>query len=95
MRVLIAVDNTDNAGLVMVSVAPWLRQTDGQATVLTVLGASGIHATQKSAGADVITPHGRLLLGSVAEAVVRRSPISVLLTRDGIRERKPDDAVAR
>lgn len=180
MRVLIAVDDTANAGVVMESVSPWLRQAAGEAAVLTVLNSSGIHATQEGAGGDVVTPHGtvtgsalgvqdafprvvedrsqaiaraeaeirddlsnlaarhlagvpyeilvssaphaadgiiaaawdwgadmivlgthartglqRLLLGSVADAVVRTSPISVLLIREGIRERKPDDAVAR
>lgn len=180
MRVLIAVDDTLNAGLIMESVSPWLRQAAGEAAVLTVLNPSGIHATEGARGPEVITPQGtlegsalgtsdkfplvvedrsqaiarveaemldglselaarhlagipyeilvasaahaadgiidaawgwgadiivlgthartglqRLLLGSVAEAVVRRSPISVLLIREGIRERKADDAVAR
>jgi nucleotide-binding universal stress UspA family protein len=180
MRVLIAVDDTDNAGLVMESVSPWLRQAAGEAAVLTVLDSSGIHATDEDRSTDIITPQGtvggsalgirdtlprvvedrsqaiarveaeirdrlselaarhlagvpyeivvasaahaadgiidaawewgadiivlgthartglqRVLLGSVAEAVVRHSPISVLLIREGIRERKADDAVAR
>jgi hypothetical protein len=58
MRVLIAVDGTDNAAVVMEGVAPWLRQAGGQAAVLTILSASGIHATQESASGEVVTPQG-------------------------------------
>src|SRR5450759_2678764 len=58
MRVLIALDGSNSADVVLAAIAPWLRHSAATAELITIMDASEIRETLSPGLAHELTPQG-------------------------------------